>query len=120
MGNFIIENRIKKLELEKQRLLKLKKRERQNQVKEIESTINRLRKWNFELSQPTQKNQVTTLDEIRRKKEQKNNAFCEYIMTKESKDGKRTPNKIQRMFQNIIGNHSFSSVIQEVRKIKSE
>ncbi|QHB40964.1 hypothetical protein HWC99_gp33 [Flavobacterium phage vB_FspS_tant8-1] len=50
MGNFIIDQRLAKLEAKKIQLLKLKKEFRNVELKEVNETIARLKQWNIELA----------------------------------------------------------------------
>jgi hypothetical protein len=49
MGNFIVDARIKKLEAVKQSLLTMKKRQRGDELEQVNQMIARLKGWNLEL-----------------------------------------------------------------------
>lgn len=49
MGNFIINQRIEQLEKVKANLLKLKKAKRNDELKQVNAMIGRLKRWNNEL-----------------------------------------------------------------------
>ena len=49
MSNIIIQNRLKKLTEKKRVLLTLKKKHRGNDLKEVNETISRLKRWQIEL-----------------------------------------------------------------------
>jgi len=49
MGNFIIDQRLQKLEIVRNNLKKLKKKDRGNELTQVEAMINRLKGWDKEI-----------------------------------------------------------------------